>query len=120
MKTFRPLIWCALAMLGVSSVVSIFAFGAFLKKELFFRWFLNLFNAYLSAAISRKAVGRELIAFLAWSFLGHGIRFFAVLIVTGIAIMTGWGHQAALIVFILTGYLIFTLGEVVILLHLNE
>lgn len=120
MKTYRPLIWCALAMMALTAALSFWAFGGWLKKEIFFSWFLNLFNAYLFAAISRRAVGKEVHAFLAWSLLGNGIRFLVVLGAIGTVIMADWGNLTAVITFILSGYLIFMVGEILDLLRLNK
>ena len=120
MKIFNPLIWCLLLMVGVTAATSILIFGDWLKKELFFSWSLNLFNAYLFAAISRRAVGKELNTFLAWSLLGNGIRFLVVLGAIGTVIMADWGDPVAVITFILSGYLIFMVGEILDLVRLNR
>ena len=119
-KVFRPLLWSAMAMFMVTTAVSFLAFGGLLKKELFFSWFLNLFNAYLFALISKKALGKEQNTFLSWALLGHGVRFLMVLIAVGIVILTEFGHQESLIIFVLLGYFVFTIGEVRVLLQMNE
>ena len=120
MGKFSALCMCIFLMVGVTLATSFFAFGDLLKKELFFSWFLNLFNAYLSASICKIAVGKGLNAFLAWSLLGGGLRFLTVLSAVGYVIYVDWGNQLALITFILSGYLIFMVGEIVFLLRLSK
>lgn len=115
MKMYKSLFVSGISVIAFTLGLSFLAFGGFLKIELFFCWIVNFFNAYLSALISRKAVGRKANSFLMWALLGHGMRFGLIIIAIFYAIVTQMGDQMAIVALTLTGFIIFMVGEVLAL-----
>ena len=119
MRKSSPMLIASVLVLVSTSGLSLGLFGGFLKKELFFCWLVNFFNAYLSALICKKAVGAAGNSFLAWALLGHGLRFGLLVIAIFYAIVTKLGDPMAIVALTLTGYIIFMVGEV-LMLHQME
>lgn len=92
-----------------------FVFGEFPKKELFFGWLLNFFNAIVFATVTGKAIGRPMSEFFLWGLLGHGLRFGALLMAL-VAIWRWAGlHFEVVVTVTLMGYFLCLAGEVLAL-----